>query len=173
MSHSLDFNGKFILNPSYRILLEVRGHQRLVSVFKLQYFQYFWKKLKTKLQWWVRDCWAKETGTRRHAAWRSTEGRGRGRSLVGDLLGDLLCPFNHSCPLCCLYLLLEDVQCPVVFFLGLSGLFCLRPSVMILLTIKFTCRWLTIQNGSGRFIPQVEVDDNWWARPIRRSPVAG
>lgn len=37
----------------------------------------------------------------------------------------------------------------------------------------FTCRWLTMQNGSGRFSPQVEVDESWWARPIRRSPVAG
>ena len=36
-----------------------------------------------------------------------------------------------------------------------------------------TCRWLTMQNGSGWFSPQVEVDDIWWARPIRRSPVAG
>lgn len=36
-----------------------------------------------------------------------------------------------------------------------------------------TCRWLTMQNGSGRVSPQVELDESWWARPIRRSPVAG
>ncbi|TNN41534.1 hypothetical protein EYF80_048294 [Liparis tanakae] len=39
--------------------------------------------------------------------------------------------------------------------------------------IPLWSRWLTMQNGSGRFLPQVEVDDSWWARPIRRSPVAG
>lgn len=155
MSHSLDFNGKFILNPSYRILLEVRGHQRLVSVFKLQYFQYFWKKLKTKLKWWVHD-------------WRGRAWRGRAG---GGVCWAICCaPLTTAAPNLPPFI---RRSCPVVFFLGLSGLFCLRPSVMILLTIKFTCRWLTIQNGSGRFIPQVEVDDNWWARPIRRSPVAG
>lgn len=38
---------------------------------------------------------------------------------------------------------------------------------------KRTCRWLTMQNGSGRLSPQVEVDESWCARPISRSPVAG
>lgn len=62
---------------------------------------------------------------------------------------------------------------PILNYVILSGVFAVFEVFVNEIRSFFTCRWLTMQNGSGRLSPQVEVDESWWARPIRRSPVAG